>query len=216
MIKKAGSKQTESQYAIPDGLGSVRGVADDAVTTLESRSYAPYGEPFGVTGTNQTPYGFTGEYTDPTTGLVHLRARDYAPGLGTFTALDPFEGTAGRPMSLNGYSWVEGNTPNGAVGEPIFHNRYSYANANPVNLADPSGKYPIDIWTSAFIAPPSIPFLYFDLEGSIDPNAIWHGDGRTFYIGGQSSHPSARVWHEVEFDTNNPSINTTSSVDISS
>lgn len=26
--------------------------------------------------------------------------------------LDPFEGMANRPMSLNGYSWVEGNVPN--------------------------------------------------------------------------------------------------------
>jgi len=33
------------------------------------------------------------------------------------------------------------------VGELIFHNRYSYANGNPVNLTDASGKYPIDVWT---------------------------------------------------------------------
>jgi hypothetical protein len=43
---------------------------------------------------------------------VHLRARDYHPALGVFTALDPFEGVVDRPMSLNGYSWVEGNVPN--------------------------------------------------------------------------------------------------------
>ncbi|MCB9456134.1 MAG: RHS repeat-associated core domain-containing protein [Anaerolineaceae bacterium] len=103
--------ETEWQYAIPDALGSVRGVADDAVSTLESRSYTPYGDPFGVTMVEnyQSPaYGFTGEPLDEN-GLLYLRARYYAPGLGVFTALDPFEGMAGRPMSLNGYSWVEGN-----------------------------------------------------------------------------------------------------------
>lgn len=43
-------------------------------------------------------------------------------------------------MSLNGYSWVNGNTPNGAVGELIgLLNGYSYANGNPVNLTDHNG-----------------------------------------------------------------------------
>jgi RHS repeat-associated protein len=62
-------------------------------------------------GTAQTNYGFTGEYGLPG-GLLHLRARNYQPGLGVFTALDPFEGMMGRPMSLNGYGWVEGNVIN--------------------------------------------------------------------------------------------------------
>ncbi len=32
--------------------------------------------------------------------------------MGVFTARDPYEGTPARPMSLNGYSWVEGNVVN--------------------------------------------------------------------------------------------------------
>lgn len=58
-----------------------------------------------------TPYGFTGEIVDGS-GLLDLRARRYAPGLGVFASLDPWEGLAGRTMSLNGYSWVEGNVVN--------------------------------------------------------------------------------------------------------
>ena len=65
-------------------------------------------------------FGFTGEQTDHT-GQIYLRARYYDPGIGTFTALDPFEGMMDRPMSLNGYSWVEGN---------------------PMNLTDASGMRP--------------------------------------------------------------------------
>ncbi len=62
-------------------------------------------------GSIPTDSSLTGEWTDPN-DLLYLRARYYAPGTGVFTALDPFEGSASRPMSLNGYSWVEGNTPN--------------------------------------------------------------------------------------------------------
>jgi len=60
----------------------------------------------------QTNYGFTGEQYDSTNDMLYLRARHYKPGVGVFTALDPFEGMAQRPMSLNGYSWVEGNVTN--------------------------------------------------------------------------------------------------------
>jgi RHS repeat-associated protein len=99
-------------WMMQDGLGSVRGVVDDSLGVLWTGNPAPYGEYFSETGTRQSPYLFTGEYTDPITALVHLRARDYAPGLGVFASLDPFEGMADRPMSLNGYMYVEGNTPN--------------------------------------------------------------------------------------------------------
>jgi hypothetical protein len=44
--------------------------------------------------------------------LLYLRARHYAPAIGAFTARDPYEGAASRPMSVNGYSWVEGNAVN--------------------------------------------------------------------------------------------------------
>ncbi|MBE2267007.1 MAG: hypothetical protein IAE80_02160 [Anaerolinea sp.] len=44
--------------------------------------------------------------------MQYHRARYYNPALGVFPSLDPFEGIIARPMSLNGYSWVEGNTPN--------------------------------------------------------------------------------------------------------
>lgn len=72
-----------------------------------------------VSGSFDNSFGFTGEQTD-STGQVYLRARYYAPEMGIFPSLDPFEGIHSRPMSLNGYSWVEGNPimntdPNGNV-----------------------------------------------------------------------------------------------------
>jgi RHS repeat-associated protein len=44
-----------------------------------------------------TFFGFTGEMRDPN-GLNYHRARYYDPGIGTFTALDPFEGMMDRAM----------------------------------------------------------------------------------------------------------------------
>jgi RHS repeat-associated protein len=99
-------------WMMQDGLGSVRAVADNDAGVLWNGSTAPYGDYFSEVGTRQSNYGFTGEYTDPITGQVHLRARDYNPALGVFGSLDPFEGMTARPMSLNGYAWVEGNVVN--------------------------------------------------------------------------------------------------------
>jgi RHS repeat-associated protein len=118
------------EHPLQDGLGSVRSVVDNAATILDSRNYDPYGNSFGVVGTTQTGYGFTGELLDGG-GLLDLRARRYNAGLGIFASLDPFEGMMGRPMSLNGYGWVEGNTP---------------------NAVDPSGKF------LGAVAPAVVPF----------------------------------------------------------
>jgi RHS repeat-associated protein len=102
-------------YFAQDGLGSVRGIVDNMAAVVSSQSYNPIGVPATDYGKG---FGFTGEQADGN-DLLYLRARYYAPSKGVFTALDPFEGMQNRPMSLNGYSWVEGN---------------------PVMNVDPSGK----------------------------------------------------------------------------
>jgi RHS repeat-associated protein len=122
------------RWMVQDGLGSVRGVADSTLTLLESRQYAPYGETYGVASTSQTAYGFTGEPTDANE-LVYLRARYLNPALGVFASLDPWEGMAQRPMSLNGNSWVEGNV---------------------VNLTDPSGRQVGTICREAALSFPGV------------------------------------------------------------
>ncbi len=95
------------QWMVADGLGSVRGVVDGTgFDPAYSVHYAPYGQSWSEQGTEQTPFGFTGEPTD-NNGLVHLRARYYNPALGVFPSLDPVEGT-----SLNRYAYVAGNVVN--------------------------------------------------------------------------------------------------------
>ena len=89
-------------------MGSVRALVDDAAAIVSSHSYSPIGVPDSDYGAG---FWFTGEQTDENDN-IYLRARYMNPNLGTFLSLDPFEGVQNRPMSLNGYSWVEGNVPN--------------------------------------------------------------------------------------------------------
>jgi RHS repeat-associated protein len=98
------------QWAMSDGLGSVRGMLNSSQSQQDSRVYAPHGEATQLSGTSQSGYGYTGEPTDGN-GLVYLRNRYYAPGLGVFASVDPLE-TA---------------------------NRYAYVGGNVVNRVDPSG-----------------------------------------------------------------------------
>jgi RHS repeat-associated protein len=98
-------------WAMQDGLGSVRGGANSAGQTWGSQSYAPFGEIFDQTGNDGIEHGFTGELVS-SNNMLFLRARHYDPVLGIFPSLDPFEGMVQRAMSLNGYSWVEGNVAN--------------------------------------------------------------------------------------------------------
>jgi RHS repeat-associated protein len=83
----------------------------------------------------ETPFGFTGEWRDGGTGMYYLRARYYAPGMGTFVSRDPFEGIASRAMSLNGYSWVEGRVADGRDPSGI-----TIALANAINSGTCSGS----------------------------------------------------------------------------
>jgi len=98
------------EHVVQDGLGSVRGVYANDLSDLYTAQYSPYGEVWDSTGTGQTDFGYTGEWTDQN-DLVHLRARYLDPATGNFISLDPME-TA---------------------------NRYGYVGGNPINRVDPSG-----------------------------------------------------------------------------
>ena len=99
-------------YTVQDGLGSVRAeIAANADITARG-AYEPYGLPTDVEGAYSQPFRFTGEMLDAN-ALQYHRARYYNAGMSGWVSLDPFEGMADRAMSLNGYSWVEGNVVNG-------------------------------------------------------------------------------------------------------
>jgi len=105
-------------YILPDALGSIRQTADAAGAVTRAREWTPYGEEVGPA---QAGPGYTGEWWDAEVGLLYLRARWYAPGVGRFTQIDPHPGNVWLPSSLH---------------------RYVYVRNNPVFLTDPSGLAP--------------------------------------------------------------------------
>jgi len=116
-------QNTTTQYFLPDTLGSVRQLVEENGELTLTQAYQPYGESLTTDGSGTSHYGFTGEWTDAT-GLVHLRARYYAPGMGRFMTKDPWGGDAMQPMSFN--PWL-------------------YVFSNPVNYTDPTGHYARDL-----------------------------------------------------------------------
>lgn len=111
-----------------DGLGSVTNVTDANGLPQWSHSYDPFGNARSATKVNplapDNPMRFTGEYLDPT-GLYHLRARQYEPSLGRFTATDPWPVSRYDPYVAS----------------------YVYVNNRPTVLIDPSG---LCGWTDPF------------------------------------------------------------------
>jgi RHS repeat-associated protein len=117
-LGRIAQQSAATAYFHGDALGSVRQMTDDAGDVSLAQSYRPYGEVLTSLGTANSPYGFTGEGRDAS-GLIHLRARYYAPSQGRFMSRDAWEGDNYQPMSYN--LWL-------------------YVYVNPVNLTDPSGR----------------------------------------------------------------------------
>lgn len=99
-----------------DQLGSTRLLTDDDGDPVGSFTYGPYGQPVASSGVSPV-LGWAGEYTDPETGFVYLRARYYDPATGQFLTRDPLE--------------------------VLTRSAYDYAGGDPINTIDPSGLCPM-------------------------------------------------------------------------
>ena len=75
--------------------------------------------PIASTGTIANAYLYSGERFDSGLNLYHLRARYYNQATGRFETMDPALGKIFNPGTLH---------------------KFSYAQGDPVNLADPSGR----------------------------------------------------------------------------
>ncbi|MFF8916681.1 polymorphic toxin-type HINT domain-containing protein [Streptomyces sp. NPDC015032] len=104
-----------------DHHGTAELAIDGATQAVTQRRFDPYGvaraEP---TGQWPGEKGFVGGTIDEQSGLTHLGAREYDPGLGKFISVDP----------VIDYT------------DPQQMNAYAYANNSPVTLSDPSGLLP--------------------------------------------------------------------------
>ena len=102
-----------------DGPGSVRLLTDSAGTVTDTYDYDAFGGTVNSTGSTPNSYLYRGEQYDPDLGLYYLRARYLNPVTGRFLTRDP---AAGKRI------------------DPITLHKYLYANADPVNKSDPSGR----------------------------------------------------------------------------
>ena len=104
---------TTTLYYLQDQLGSTRVLTSSTGTVTATDTYTGYGAVAGATGTATNPFGYAGEYTDPTTGLQYDQARYYDPTTAQFTTVDPLQAQTQQP--------------------------YDYTTGDPINLDDPSG-----------------------------------------------------------------------------
>jgi RHS repeat-associated protein len=112
-------------WLMPDPHGSVAGQAQASALTTALR-YDGYGVTIASAPTSLPAearrWKYQGRLDVAPDGLAaplyEFSARFYSPGLGTFTQLDPLQGSALDPLTLN---------------------RYLYAAANPATLIDPTG-----------------------------------------------------------------------------
>ncbi|MFP1629863.1 RHS repeat-associated core domain-containing protein [Streptomyces sp. 5K101] len=118
-IRKAtsGTPGTQLSFLAADHHGT-SGLALDATTYAVKKRYTtPFGDERGPKETWVDDKGFLGKPRDEGTGLTHIGAREYDPGIGQFMSVDPLMMDE-QHQSLNGYS---------------------YANQHPGTTSDPSG-----------------------------------------------------------------------------
>jgi RHS repeat-associated protein len=102
-----------------DGFGTVRQLTNSSGTITDTYDYDAFGNKVNSTGTTPNNYLYRGEQFDPDLGIYYLRARYYNPLTGRFMGRDPEDGDVTNPATLH---------------------RYMYANGDPVNAFDPSGR----------------------------------------------------------------------------
>ncbi|MFJ3594866.1 RHS repeat domain-containing protein [Streptomyces sp. NPDC090231] len=105
-----GTADTRLSFLAADHHGT-SSLAIDATTQAVTKRYTgPFGAPRGPEPTTwPDDKAFLGKPADRSTGLTHVGAREYDPGLGQFISVDPVL-SLDQHQSLNGYSYAS-NTP---------------------------------------------------------------------------------------------------------
>ena len=86
---------------------------------MDSYDYDAFGNLINRSGTTPNDYLYSGEQFDANIGFYYLRARYMNPAAGRFLSMDSFEGDIADPITLH---------------------KYLYADADPVDRVDPSGR----------------------------------------------------------------------------
>ena len=106
-----GSTWTPSYYG-HDGHGNVRLLTNKSETVTDSYDYDAFGMPIRTSGTTANNFRYSGEWSDSSIGLYHLRARYYNQATGRFWARDSNDGLLCNPVTLNPYIYTGNNSVN--------------------------------------------------------------------------------------------------------
>jgi RHS repeat-associated protein len=133
-----GSTWTPSFYGY-DGHGNVRFLANTAGTMTDAYQFDAFGMQIASTGTTANNFRYSGERFDSALNLYHLRARYYNMLTGRFLTMDPGQQ---RESCCDGGRTCCASCA--SQSEDILHpgtlHKYVYAQDDPVNHVDPSGK----------------------------------------------------------------------------
>ena len=99
-----------------DYRGSTVAITDKSGNVTDTFEYDTYGRLKDRTGTTKTPFlynGRDGVITEDDTGLIYMRARYYSTALRRFVNADKLHGDISNALSLNRYSFCNGDPANG-------------------------------------------------------------------------------------------------------
>jgi len=151
------SRGNLNRFFVRDLTGTVIDITNNGGNRMSWYDYSPYGELLGAgDGTEFLPFRFAQGYLDEETGLQKHGVRYYGMGIARWTQLDPVFGQITDPITLN---------------------RYQYANCDPSNNADPSGRSICDNPVVEFFNPASHIILAGTAAGSYLATKVLLGFG---------------------------------------
>jgi RHS repeat-associated protein len=123
-------------YSCPSG-GTLSGTS--CLGVVSRTRYEPYGNT--AAGTVPNGLGFTGQFNDPSTGLIYMQQRYYDPIAGRFLSMDPISSDADTGDKFD---------------------RYAYANNNPYRFTDPDGRdtVTVELPRVTITAPRAVPLFF--------------------------------------------------------
>ncbi len=158
LIRISQNRAGSVSYYGYDAGGSVRQLANASGTVTDTYAYDAFGNTVARTGSTTNEFQYRGEQFEAALGTYYLRARYYRPKLGRFLTADRYEPglstgcscsaptTFSTPTDLARSPEIlvslagQFLTPAAQPITPKAWHRFLYADSDPVNLIDPSGK----------------------------------------------------------------------------
>jgi RHS repeat-associated protein len=147
-----------TSYYGSDAHGNVTFLTNAGGVVTDSYDYDAWGILVGRTGSTTNTRLYAGEEFDPDLGLINLRARRYSPSTGRFFTLDPLDlATSAGPRNRNWdraissvinphlrstleIAFPDRSLLDNRISNAINWNHFLYANSDPVNRIDPTGR----------------------------------------------------------------------------